>query len=228
LNLIDVDGNATDDFAVFVDSEAADGGTDYNLDGDANDLVIRAYDLSLGTFDDIASAKSERLRRNNSTGRRSFRHAFYQWSGDYLIFRTQEASEGATDLNGDGDAVDTVAQIYDLATQTLTSTDLDAEHYEVAGNLIGIATRESAQGNVDQNGDGDTADTTLNVYDTSLGLPGAVTAIPVAVPSYTVFRQSFAVGASFIAYRDGESADGLTDLNGDGDTKDFVIGYGVP
>jgi len=107
-------------------------------------------------------------------------------------------------------------------------TDLDAEHYEVAGNLIGIATRESAQGNVDQNGDGDTADTTLNVYDTSLGLPGAVTAIPVAVPSYTVFRQSFAVGASFIAYRDGESADGLTDLNGDGDTRDFVIGYGVP
>ncbi len=60
------------------------------------------------------------------------------------------------------------------------------------------------------------------------GLPGVTTAVPIAVARTLRLRQSLAAGPTVVAYRASERAWGRTDLNGDGDISDSVVGYVVP
>ncbi len=78
---------------------------------------------------------------------------------------------------------------------------------------------------MDQNGDGDARDYVLNIYDMSGGLPGVSTPVPMAIAPTSRFTQGLAVAPTFVAYRASEAGQGHTDLNGDGDTSDTVVGY---
>lgn len=225
-DIVDFDGDNVDDVVVFVTSETYDGFTDYNGDGDTHDLILRTYDLSSGTITNIASTIRDWKRRTESLGVGIFGQKYFDVSGSRVVFLTRE--EGKTDLNMDGDMGDAVVQVYDLATKTLVSTDIAGDHYEARGDLIGISSRESSQANVDQNGDGDTFDWVLNIYNMAGGLPGVRTAVPIAIAPTSRLQESLAVGGGFVAYRASESAQGQTDLNGDGDRSDKVVGYAVP
>ena len=76
-------------------SEAGQGGTDRNGDGDAHDAVLEVVTLpELGRFTPgLASA------------------SFYQVRGELVAFGAVEATNGGADLNGDGDAADHVLHL---------------------------------------------------------------------------------------------------------------------
>ena len=83
--------------------EAGQNGTDLNGDGDAVDTVLAARLLSGGPLD-------ERRPRGRHAHRRRVRAS---------RFITPEAAQGDASLNGDADADDRVAQLYDVATRHL-------------------------------------------------------------------------------------------------------------
>ena len=85
--------------------------------------------------------------------------------GDLVAFRVHESREDNVDLNGDGDASDLVLHIYDANANTTTNLGLDADHFDLHGNLVAFRVHEGRQGNTDLNGDGDTAASVLHVYD---------------------------------------------------------------
>ena len=185
--------------------EKEQGGEDLNGDGDTEDTIIVVHDLATDTTLDLRLA-----------GR--FQGIF----GDWLAFQVSEAS-GGKDLNGDGDTSDIVLHVHDLSRGKTTNVG-------IAGDILGLqlcrdyqdlasaecrqqswmplSVSEGAQGK-DLNGDGDSSDQVLHVYDvlqdrtTNLGLTGA----PRLVDSRYMT----------IAVR--EATQG-SDLNGDGDLDD--------
>ena len=172
---------------------------------------VRAYNLSSATFADIAPAVHDWRRRTESIGLRTFGVKYYDIAGSRVVL----LSVG-----------DRVVKVFDLSTNTLTSTGLAADHYEARGNLIGIGTVESRQGPTDLNADGDTFDVVVSIYDMSGGLPGTTTTLPIAIHKSSRLYQNLAVGDTFVAYRASEGLQGSTDLNSDGDTSDMVAGFG--
>ena len=161
---------------------------------------------------------------------------------DLPLFLVNESESG--DLNGDGDAVDSVLHVFDAKRRTALNLGLAAATVcrtiasppfltctpvspvigkTVAAYLVG----ESAQGETDLNGDGDAGDDVLYVYDEATG---ATTNTRLAVghgtgrdvSSYT-FPIEPVVAADGIALLIGEVEQGGTDLNVDGDTRDDVL-----
>ncbi len=135
-----------------------------------------------------------------------------------VAFGVREGMQGGTDLNGDGDADDNVLHVYDPFRRATTNTGLDHVAMVGVGNLIALAVSESLAGK-DLNGDGDISflDRVVHVFDPATG---ALTNTGFAHGSLIV-----AVGTA-IGFTVSESAQGSTDLNGDGDTDDAVaFGY---
>src|SRR5262245_48891543 len=70
---------------------------------------------------------------------------------DLWLLSVSEADQGGTDLNGDGDALDRVLHVLDLATDQVTNTSLDVtpspqgELWRVEGTLVAFAVSESGQ-----------------------------------------------------------------------------------
>jgi hypothetical protein len=105
-------------------------------------------------------------------------------NGDLCLVAVSETAQGGSDLNGDGDTLDRVAHVLDLATGELTSTSLDVtpRFHEplgpVPGELAVLLVSEAGQGGQDLNGDGDAGDLVVHVYDrrsksvASLGISG--------------------------------------------------------
>src|SRR6185312_12423597 len=75
-----------------------------------------------------------------------------------------EAAQGG-DLNGDGDRNDRVVQLYDAQQGELINLGQAADEFVLGAALMAFRTPEEAQGNRDLNGDGDTSDGVLQVYD---------------------------------------------------------------
>ncbi|HLE71149.1 MAG TPA: hypothetical protein VJH87_15825, partial [Vicinamibacteria bacterium] len=85
--------------------------------------------------------------------------------------------------------------------------------FEIQGNFVAIRTSEARSGGIDLNGDGDTADFVLQVFDWSTGLV-----------RNTGLEASggFRMAGRYVAFTVLESRQGGLDLNGDGDAADLV------
>src|SRR5262249_1145736 len=126
-----------------------------------------------------------------------------------------EAAQGNRDLNGDGDATDLVLHVFERTTRSVTNTHLDASLPTFAGDLLVFGVNERYQGAIDQNGDGDSADTVLFLLDVATG---ALTNTYLALGSTDLafLGTTLLCGVS-------EQGQGNTDLNGDSDALDTVL-----
>lgn len=141
----------------------------------------------------------------------------------YVAALVSESGQGAN-LNGDNDLVpdDDVAQVYGLsdAAPAWANLAVAADSLDAFGSLVAFVAPEAGQ-NADLDGDGDKLDRVLHVYDT-------------ASATRTNTRQAaeeFVIGGSIgecgnsplVAFRTSEAAQGNADLNGDGDSNDYVL-----
>lgn len=124
-------------------------GEDLNADGDLGDSVVMAYD----------HARREVI----NTGLASFEYALQD---PFLFIKVFELFQGQSDLNGDGDFLDSVLHVVDVRTGETVNLGLAAESFSVteAGTVLFLVP-ESDQGNRDLNGDGDTSDRVAHVWD---------------------------------------------------------------
>ncbi len=241
--------NSSGEHALFLALErsGAGAGTDLNGDGDTLDGVWHHYDASTGVLTNLQLATPG---SGNSTG-----PALGPAHG---LFFVSESAQAATDLNGDGDATDTVAHLFFPASVTSTNLAVAVDPKgipAVAGELLAFALSEAGQG-VDANGDGDQLDSVPQIRDLSsattfntgvaaftnsgFGFPAAVlcdvsaavvssdwslhffdassgitTSVGLQIDSYSLLL----AGGHFV-FRAYEFAG---DLNGDGDADDLVL-----
>lgn len=131
---------------VFAIPESAQG-EDLTGDGDREDAVLRLHDLETGEGENLESIQSV-------TG----------LSEEWLIFLVAESDEGM-DLNGDGDALDSVYHAFDIETGQTQNLELAGlDEVLVSGNRAVMRVIESMQGS-DLNGDGDLEDRVIHVVD---------------------------------------------------------------
>ncbi len=133
-----------------------------------------------------------------------------------------EAGSG-TVLNGDGDTSDDVVHVWSRPAGPWTNVGQAADQLAIVGNLVVFLTTEASQGTESLNGDGDTDDRVLQIYDAG----ASVMVIGAATSPRALAAEDFVVGgypgAELVAFRTRESAEGGTILNADGDTKDDVL-----
>ena len=125
-------------------------GTDLNGDADTDDKVLFLHQVTGGAPTNLG------LASGGSTW-------VLAMSDEVLAFRTRESDQGATDLNGDGDAVDYVGHLHDLSTGVTTNLELATETIAVTGATVAFRVNESQQGMTDLNGDSDASDAVLFV-----------------------------------------------------------------
>jgi len=173
-------------------------GGDVNGDGDTSDWIVRYHDTATGVTTTTGVVGS-----GSAAG------------GSIIAFQTEEKGV-RQDLNGDGDTDDMVIQFYDTTTGTTTNTGAIGAYPKVSGSTIAFVTPEGYYypGAQDLNGDGDTMDAVIRFYDTSTG----------TLTNTGVVGTDPSVSGSIIAFSTSETWVGQ-DLNGDGDTSDFVIRY---
>ena len=176
---------------------------DFNADGDKIDSVLHVYEGAAGVFTNLGLAAGRRFLVN-----------------ERLAMRISESSQGQTDLNGDGDALDNVLHFLDPSLLTLENTFLAVRRFghELAGGSQGpvlvVFLEESGFGvGVDYNNDGDLLDAPIQLLNLSegsllnVGLDGIV----------------LALNERFLVCTVNESQQGNADLNGDGDTDDAIV-----
>ena len=186
---------------VFLVFEPSQGNTDLNGDGDTSDSVVHVYDASTNT--------------STNLGVSSFLNKIV--GGTFVTLSVFENAQGNTDLNGDGDTSDSVVHVYDHATGSVTNGGIVGSPFAEDDGIVPFTVSEFSQGNTDLNGDGDTSDSIVHVYDHSVGFP----ATNLGVSSFfgtTVFGDR-------VAFLVDEASQGNTDLNGDGDVSDTVVHY---
>lgn len=190
--------------------------TDRDSDTDARDVVLTVYDTLTSTVTNTGRALWSRTCRKEAT-LATPKGPCTAAGADMIAFANGEKEQGKTDQNGDGDYRDAVIQIWRLSTNTLVSTQLAGEHKSTivtSGDLAAFRVSEKDQG-VDLNGDSDSGDFVLAVYNAATNTItqlGQQSEAPILIEgNYVVFRTSEA----------GQN----TDLDGDGDTGDFVLQY---
>lgn len=135
--------------------ETAQGNVDLNGDGDANDAVLYVFDRLSGVWTNV--------RRHS---------VHFDVSDGLIIFQVPEA-ESATDLNGDGDAVDVVYFAHDPVAITTENLRLAGRQgaptlasasfiMGAAGDSAVFIVHEALQG-ADLNGDGSRDDEVLHL-----------------------------------------------------------------
>lgn len=197
----DVNGAAGDRLLAAQVTEADQGNTDLNGDGDTADGVIQTYDLETDTIANLGLASLGYLGAPSVRGRK-------------VAFLVSESQQNGGDLNGDGDSGDQILHVRDVdsATTINVGVDVDTAQYfrpTILEDRICVAVRESAQGNTDLNGDGDATDSVLHVYDLN---------------SDSLANVGLATNQGSLHYvRVFEANQGNTDFNGDGDTLDVVL-----
>ena len=156
--------HAAADSAVFVVIEASQGATDLNGDGDTTDRVLFVHSVDTGISTNLGVAVRDDVLV----------------AGCDVAFRVDEAMNGAVDLNGDGDAGDSVMHVLDVSSLTVTNLGIEAlSGFGMAGSRLAFLAPETGQATPqDLNGDGDFLDRVLFVHDlwtgstTSSGLAG--------------------------------------------------------
>jgi len=182
-----------DDRLLAIVDEAAQGQGSLNGDADATDAVLFWIDLPSDTRRPIGAV-----------------YAGAAFAGPLGIASVRESQQGATDLNGDGDATDGVLHSFD-GTST-TNLGMAGRVFSARGRYAMVTGDESEQG-VDLNGDGDTLDRIVHLFD---GDTGALHSLGVST------SWGIVLGSELAIVLVQESTQGPTDLNGDGDTLDTV------
>ena len=190
-------------------------GPDLNGDGDTADAVVHLW-RGPGSVVNLGCAATA-----------------LSLSPTWVAALVPEAGQGATDLNGDGDTADTVAQVHRVAgpfgsgctgpastwVNLMQAADVvQAADVPIAGgsvlSVVAMITPEAAQ-RADLNGDGDTADRVLQLF--TLDAAGGATRVPIQQAA-----EDFVLGGTLLAFRTPEAAQGRV-LNGDGDMADDVL-----
>jgi len=173
-------------------------GFDLNGDGDTNDVVAHVVEFG-GTV-------------------RNLGWAAYQWALDeeFVAVPVEEIYQGGSDLNGDGDAWDSVLFVCEFATGKSAGTGLSilaspGSLLTQDGRVIFLAD-ETASGGQDLNQDGDALDRVLHVHQ-----QGATANLGLAAVA------GLQVEGSRVLLSVAESAQGGVDRNGDGDVLDSVL-----
>jgi hypothetical protein len=196
---------------------------DLNGDGDTSDVVLGSVDFTTG----LAA-----LRFIGAGGRaRSVGTLPYALTDGAAVYLIDEASEGATDVNLDGDATDAVVGVYTFSSlsEQRPVTPLLAQLGVSASPPLGVGTGphraivgalEAGQGAAgkDLNGDGDTADAVLGWIDT-LNAPGSLHVLAFALAPVPATLDGT---RGIVAGIEGGQGVGGTDHNGDGDVGDLV------
>lgn len=205
LGLPMTDGELRDDVFVFRVSELEHGGIDLNGDGDAIDQVLHAHVRGTPGAVNLQVAVGE--------GR-------YATGGGRVLYEVSEAAQGGADLNGDGDAVDHVVHVHDVATDTATNLGFAApvstagRRWELRASrrLGAFLVDETEQGSTDHNFDGDFQDQALYVVDFVTG----------AVQPTGLAAQDFEIDGSLVVLDVLEQSQGGQDLNGNGTSSDRI------
>ena len=140
-------------------------------------------------------------------------------SGPWLCFRVDEAAEGGMDLDGDGDALDSVLVAYDAESDRLMEANLalTPEAPRVIDERVHFMVRESRYGGADLNGDGDAEDDVPFWLDLETGETHNT--------GFASLRKPIAFGR-WLALRVRESDQGDGSLNGDGDIDYSGVAHG--
>lgn len=143
--------------------------------------------------------------------------------GDWIVFFVRERAQGGLDRNGDGDALDLVACLFDTRTGAVRNTALAGLHQVTSGVVVFptfslhdgllVARCDESSQSADLNGDGDLLDDVLHVHDARSNRQVNTRAAAQSWPPLWGSRrvQPFSV------------TEGAVDLNGDGDRLDTVI-----
>lgn len=189
------------DFAVTADGrhlgflvdEARHGGQDLNGDGDALDDVFHVLDLWTGSLSNEGLAGTyDTLSASDSR---------FAW----VVY---EPDQGGTDLNGDGDAVDSLHVALDPSTNTVISP-LGSKLTFAENPWAAVIVPEFGD---DFNGNGATNDRVLFAWNTTSGAFELIDP-----PSVLLTTVTNGPSMLFLAAEDG------LDLNGDGDTLDWIL-----
>jgi hypothetical protein len=184
-----------------------EGDSDLNGDGDTLDKV--AHLLRLGTNEVV-----------NLGLARSF---ILSAEGHWCVFRVSEQAQGR-DLNRDGDMGDAPLHMHDVRTNSVRNLGLTTRSLgkvEQSGPVAAFLVSERSVDSPDLNGDGDELDDILFVHDyqnnTTINVGLA------AEPTLLNFNRRLVVDEGVVAMSVHETAQGATDLNGDGDAADIVL-----
>ncbi len=170
-------------FVAFVGSEGAQG-SDLNGDGDLNDGALHIHDLRTGTTRYLGCASV--FTPPVVTDR-------------FVAFGVPEESDGAQDLNRDGDAWDTVAFVFDRATGQVRNLGVAiARHARITDRVLAFLASEVEQG-ADLDGDGALSQQCLYVVNPATGVGTALAPRP-ALTAYDGPPQ-FAVSGSRVYWR---------------------------
>jgi len=132
-------------------------------------------------------------------------------SSTVLAALVSEAGDGVN-YNGDSDMNDTVVQIHPVGSGSWSNLKQAADTLTVVGDTVAFLTPEADQGNTSLNGDSDSSDRVLQVYDAG---SGKLTNVGQAAEEFVVGdRATAACGdVQLIAFRTSEAAQGNTNLN---------------
>ena len=130
--------------------EGVEEASDWNGDGDTDDHVLWVREAVSGNSFHLGVAMLPALWDHSTP--------WYRWTDSQILFIQDEAGQGATDLNGDGDALDNVWGLYSTDTSVVRSLELAApgNWYDEGGlfdEFAALEVSEYDQG-VDLNGDG--------------------------------------------------------------------------
>ena len=102
-----------------------------------------------------------------------------------------------------------------LARAEITNVGIDASlGFVLNESFVAVRSSEFRSGRTDFNGDGDAIDFVLHTYDIQSGVLTNTGLDASGAP------ETF---GNYVAWTVNETRQGLTDLNGDGDTRDFVL-----
>lgn len=166
---------------------------DLNLDGDTLDNVAFTYDPASNTTTNLGLASHQDLGLDQN----------------YALFTVSEAEQGSSDLNGDGDALDSLSYLYDSRSQTTRNLGVDVLSGSISNERVWMTVREDHR---DLNHDGDLLDAVLELYDICAG---SILNLAIATP-YPLVHGDRGM------FRVSEQENGGVDLNGDGDSLDYV------
>jgi len=200
-NLVQGDTNRDKD-AFVRGPDPADLSADFTGDGDLDDTVLRVLDTTSGQAATLAPADQVAV------------------VGDTAAFLRPETAgspgnPGGIDLNGDGDTTDEVVQLWP-GTGSALNLERAATAVAVSDRWLVALVSEADQGHTDFNGDGDSADTVVQLAPVSATSGADWTNLAQAADTVDV------VGG-IVAFLTPEAAQGGRDLNGDGDATDRVL-----
>lgn len=138
-------------------------------------------------------------------------------SDTLVVLAVPEGDQGGNDLNFDGDATDEVLQVLTFPGLSFAGGGQAVDAVGIVSDKVVIITPEANEDFTDLNGDFDTNDRVIRIWDTGTS---SMTEIGLAA-------DEFVTGGSLVAFRSPEAAFDpgvdMIDLNDDGDLLDSVM-----